>query len=292
MSLYIDNFILENHLNINGKNKYLNSFILRVIKPTIFEFHLNKSLNKYMLTKEYIKELKNNGNGAIEHLIEENKTNSGSLVFILKSLGQLPKNFDSSFLPNLTTHKNSEVRFLAVKNIGKLEDEQNIQLLSYISKHDNNTTVRREAISSIGRIRKEIVKPYLIEALKDEDPKVVCQAIRGLLVFKGKGIDDPLKKLINHENEMVRTVIYKEFFASQKTLKNQPHTESYDYLKNVVVNGDTIETMRLLEDESVHLTFTSPPYYNARDYSIYPSYKVYLDFLANVFKEVHRITKE
>jgi DNA modification methylase len=48
----------------------------------------------------------------------------------------------------------------------------------------------------------------------------------------------------------------------------------------------------LLKDESIHLTFTSPPYYNARDYSIYPSYKHYLEFLADVFKEVHRITKE
>jgi len=32
-------------------------------------------------------------------------------------------------------------------------------------------------------------------------------------------------------------------------------------------------------DESIHLTFTSPPYYNARDYSIYKSYNDYLDFL-------------
>ncbi len=245
-----------------------------------------------MLTKEYIKDLKTNGNGAIGKLVEQHKTNSGSLVFILESLGQLPKNFDSSFLPDLTTHKSSDVRLLAVKNIGKLADEQNIQLLSYISKHDNDTTVRREAISSIGRMRKEIVKPYLVDALQDEDPKVVCQAIRGLLVFKGNGVDEELKKLINHQNEMVRTVIYKEFFATQKTHKNQPHTESYDYLKNVVVNADTIETMKLLEDESIHLTFTSPPYYNARDYSIYPSYKAYLEFLADVFKEVHRITKE
>ena len=68
--------------------------------------------------------------------------------------------------------------------------------------------------------------------------------------------------------------------------------ESYDYLKNVVVNGDTIETMKMLKDESIHLTFTSPPYYNARDYSIYPSYNHYLEFLAETFKEVMRITKE
>lgn len=245
-----------------------------------------------MLTKEYIKEHKNNGNETISKLVSEHKNNISSLLFILESLGKLPKTFDGSFLVDLTNHKSSEVRTMAVKTIGKLTDEDQLQLLAHISKHDNDTTVRREAISSIGRMRSEVAKPYLVEALQDEDPKVVCQAIRGLLVFKGNGVDEELKELINHQNEMVRTVIYKEFFATQKTLKNQPHTESYDYLKNKIVNADTIETMKLVSDESIHLTFTSPPYYNARDYSIYPSYKAYLEFLADVFKEVHRITKE
>src|SRR5690606_9462952 len=36
---------------------------------------------------------------------------------------------------------------------------------------------------------------------------------------------------------------------------------------------------------------TSPPYYNARDYSFYNSYEEYLEFLRDVFKEVHRLTK-
>ena len=47
-----------------------------------------------------------------------------------------------------------------------------------------------------------------------------------------------------------------------------------------------------MPDDSVHLSFTSPPYYNARDYSTYPSYEHYLDFLVSVFREVHRVTKE
>jgi len=245
-----------------------------------------------MLTKEYIKNLKNNGNGDIGHLIQKYR-DSGSLVFILENLGQLPKDFDGSFLPDLLSHKNSNVRLWAVKTIGKLGNEEYFPILKQTALMDNNTTVRREAVSSIGRMRNKKGQSILIEILKDKDPKIVCQAIRGLLIFKGdSNVDNILKPLLNHENEMVRTIIYKEYFAEHKIKNTQPHAESYDYLKNVVVNADTIETMKLLKDESIHLTFTSPPYYNARDYSIYPSYKSYLEFLADVFKEVLRITKE
>ncbi len=246
-----------------------------------------------MLTKEKIRELKSEGNGAIGKLVREHRTSNPYVLNILENLGQLPNNFDGSFLPELLDSKSSDVRFWTVKNLGKLTDDDYLKTLKKVATTDTDTNVRREAVSSIGRMRNPKAKKILVEILQDTDPKIVCQAIRGLLVFKGdKEVDEHLQALINHQNEMVRTVIYKEFFASQKTLSNQPHTESFDYLKNVVVNGDTIETMKLLQDESIHLTFTSPPYYNARDYSIYPSYKYYLEFLAEVFKEVHRITKE
>jgi DNA modification methylase len=245
-----------------------------------------------MLTKEYIKELKNNGNGAIGHLVKDYQ-DSGSLTFILENLGQLPKDFDGGFLPELLKHKNSTVRLWVIKTIGKLGVEEYLPMLRHTAFNDTDTNVRREAVSSIGRMRTKQGQSILSEVLRDNDPKIVCQAIRGLLVFKGDStIDDSLKPLVNHENEMVRTVIYKEYYAEQKNKNEQPHTESYDYLKNVVVNADTIEAMKLMKNESIHLTFTSPPYYNARDYSIYPSYKAYLEFLANVFQEVHRITKE
>ena len=67
---------------------------------------------------------------------------------------------------------------------------------------------------------------------------------------------------------------------------------SPEFMRNVVVQGDALRVMAHAPDESVHLTFTSPPYYNARDYSRYQSYGEYLDFLESAFREVHRITKE
>jgi len=244
------------------------------------------------LTKEYVREVKTEYTRGIKNLVKDFK-DGGSISFILEKLGRLPKDFDGSFLPDLLQHKSANVRLWAVKTIGKLANEEYLNLLKTVIQNEQDTSVRRETVSSIGRMRNPKAKTILIETLNDSDPKIVCQAIRGLLVFKGDlDVNLKLQELINHQNEMVRTVIYKEYYSKDKAQSSQPHNESYEYLKNVVINGDTIEAMKLLKDESVHLTFTSPPYYNARDYSIYPSYKNYLEFLSDVFKEVHRITKE
>jgi len=245
-----------------------------------------------VLTKEYVNELKIAGNGAFSEAIR-NLKDSGSIAFLLQELGRLPKDFDGNLLIPLLHNENSEVRLWAVKNLGKLADIKYLQALSKIAKEDSDSMVRREAVSSIGRMRDSQNISILIEILNDSDPKIVSQAIRGLLVFKNNRIvDNNLRRLINHPNEMIQTVIHKEYFAKSTSKDKQPHTESYNFLKNVVVNGDVKDILKLVPDESIHLTFTSPPYYNARDYSIYPSYKEYLEFLAAVFREIYRITKE
>jgi DNA modification methylase len=246
-----------------------------------------------MLTKEYITELKHRGNCDIADLVNAQR-DVGTINFILENLGQLPADFHADFLYNLLKHNHSQVRLNAVKNIGKLNGKSDVQSLILLYQKETDTGVRREIVSSIGRQRKCANKPLLYNFLNDEDPKIVCQAIRGLLVFENdKEVEEHLRPLVNHPNEMVRTVIYKEYFAKEKTKKDTlPHAETYDFLKNVVVNADVLEALKVVPDESVHLTFTSPPYYNARDYSIYPSYQAYLEFLDRVFQETHRITKE
>jgi DNA modification methylase len=246
-----------------------------------------------MLTKEYITELKQRGNGDIAALLKA-QHDVGSINFILENLGQLPDNFNSTFLYSLLSNNHPQIRLNAVKNIAKLNGKSDTASLYSLYQKEPDTSVRREIVSAIGRQRKCKNKPLLYKFLKDKDPKIICQAIRGLLVFENdKEVEKHLRPLVNHENEMVRTVIYKEYFAKEKTNKNSmPHAETYDFLKNVVVNADVLEALKFVPDESVHLTFTSPPYYNARDYSIYPSYQAYLEFLDKVFQETHRITKE
>lgn len=246
-----------------------------------------------MLTKEYVSEIKSNGNGDLKKLVDS-KNDDKSIVFILENLGYLPDDFDDSWVQDLLHSKNKKIRLNAIKTIGKVKNENNISVLLQIAKRDVSTDVRREAVSSIGRMRSKKAIGVLIEMLDDNDPKIVSQAIRGLLVFKGdEKIDKRLKVLLNHENETIQTVIRKEYFSKKNTSKDKlKHPNSYDYLKNTVVLGDVRDTLKIIPDESFHLTFTSPPYYNARDYSIYPSYKAYLKFLEEVFKLTFDKTKE
>lgn len=57
--------------------------------------------------------------------------------------------------------------------------------------------------------------------------------------------------------------------------------------------GDTVDVLRThVPDSSVNLIFTSPPYFNARDYSQYLSLDEYLGFIQSVFHECFRVLED
>ena len=161
-----------------------------------------------------------------------------------------------------------------------------------ILESDAATLLKREAMSSIGRKRDPQLKAILIKYTADHNPEVAMQAIRGLLVFRNDPIvREYLATMCEHQNDMIREVVQQEIYGSAP-VEEDSHVTSPNFMKNVVVQGDVLEVLKSVPDRAIHLTFTSPPYYNARDYSIYKNYDEYLDFLEKVFSEVHRITKE
>jgi DNA modification methylase len=246
-----------------------------------------------MVTKQEIYNLKTNDLDALYSLLN-NRSSNNDIVYILDNLGRLPNKFDSSVFVPLLNSNNESIRYLAIKNIGKISNNEFIEHLIARYKIENNSKIRREIVSSIGRMRSKEAIPVLINLLNDEDPKVVLQAIRALLVFKtNPEIKEVLLKLRNHPNETIQYVINKEYCSPSANKGNTiKHVEFPSFMKNVVVHGDVRDILAIVPDDSVHLTFTSPPYYNARDYSTYQSYDEYLKFLETVFKEVYRITKE
>jgi DNA modification methylase len=252
---------------------------------------MNRAILSQKINGELIDRLKNDPK-AFSSFIQNQ--NDGIIIYVLEKLGRLENDYIKEPLLNLLNHVNENIRALSIKNLAKLKDVNLLSTFTKYANEDESTSVRREAVSAIGRLRNEKAIPVLIDLLKDRDPKVVMQAIRGLLVFSYKeNVKNELKKLLNHPNELIREVINKEINGVQYQSKDrQKHDEFPEFLRNTVVHGDVQEIIKYVPDESVHLTFTSPPYYNARDYSIYQSYDEYLSFLEKVFKEVHRITKE
>lgn len=252
---------------------------------------MNRATLSKQVNKETISELKNNTQALLSFLQNQN---DGTIVYILEKLGRLRNGYSKEPLLNLLNSPNENVRALAVKNLAKISDISMLSIFVKYASNDISTQVRREAVSAIGRLRNPKVIPALIKFLADKDPKVVMQAIRGLLVFPNKPeVRQELKKLLNHPNELIKEVINKEVNGfTYKSNSTQKHDRFPSFMQNTVVHGDVQEVLKFVPDESIHLTFTSPPYYNARDYSIYQSYDEYLNFLEKVFKQVHRVTKE
>ena len=247
-----------------------------------------------MLTKELI-ETKKSESDALFFIRTLAPTNDEQTLSIaLENLGRLPRDFNGSLLAQLLQHPNPKIRLLAVKNLGKLNDSSWFDIVSELATSEDNTLTRREAISTIGRMRTEKAIPVLSQFLHDKDPKVILQSIRALLYFKKlPEVQSAFLSLTNHPNSEIQDVIRKELHSEHKKgSRDRTHPLSPDALKNALVYADVRETLQHVPDESIHLTFTSPPYYNARDYTIYPSYDDYLTFLEDVFKAVHRITKE
>ncbi|MCL5674097.1 MAG: HEAT repeat domain-containing protein [Deltaproteobacteria bacterium] len=252
---------------------------------------MNRLVLSKQINREQIDIMKNDTEALLSFLEDQN---DGTIVYVLEKLGRLENGYSKQPLLNLLNNKNGTIRSLAIKNLAKIGDVSLLDTFVNFAKQDESTEVRRESVSAIGRLRNEKTIPALIKLLSDKDPKVVMQAIRGLLVFSNNNqIKKELSKLLEHPNELIKEVIGKEINGVSYGSKNSgKHDEFPTYLKNTIVHGDVVETLKYVPDESIHLTFTSPPYYNARDYSIYQSYNEYLKFLEEVFKEVHRVTKE
>ncbi len=227
----------------------------------------------------------------IEEDIRLNFDNAKKTLLNLKKIGKIDNDFPYDIFMELLEHKNRDVRIEAIKNLGKYGGDYIEESLIQHFYTETDSLVKRECISSLGRQRNYQRVTFFTSVLQDKDPKIVLQAIRALLVFKNdEFVKNELLQIKEHPNEMIKEVIEIEF--KEKRKKNIHHHSFVNpKLKNIIVNGDVIDTLKLLDEESIHLTFTSPPYYNARDYSFYSSYQEYLEFLRSVFKETHRVTK-
>ena len=61
--------------------------------------------------------------------------------------------------------------------------------------------------------------------------------------------------------------------------------------KNIIHNMDCIKGSALLDDNSIDVTVTSPPYFNAREYSQWGTVENYMNDMTELFTNIYRATK-
>jgi len=89
----------------------------------------------------------------------------------------------------------------------------------------------------------------------------------------------------------------KEILETAQPIFSGKKTEKKDIvisnLNNMVIEGNSVETLKKLPKESINLIFTSPPYYNAKpEYSEYSTYDEYLELMRKIIKGSHRVLSE
>jgi len=60
-------------------------------------------------------------------------------------------------------------------------------------------------------------------------------------------------------------------------------------LHHKLILGDSENVLKSFPDNSIHLAVTSPPYFNAREYTQWPTLQEYLDKMREIFTEVFRV---
>ena len=91
-------------------------------------------------------------------------------------------------------------------------------------------------------------------------------------------------------NNVITEIISKfDENETQTSMSFNISTPDYTIINSCCLKG--LENMKN-DNKKIHLTITSPPYYNVKDYVTYKNYKEYLDTLKNVFTLIHDITED
>lgn len=184
----------------------------------------------------------------------------------------------------------SEIDLAHIKALGKQKNKKNLNIL--IELYQNPSVLlelKREVVSSIGRQSdKRAVASFIANNFKS--PKnsmdMIYQFYRTCLKNDADVQFQELAGAIEayYANEVIQKM--KAFHHFKKEGGRFIETAA-DILEPTLLVGDCEHTLRAIKPESVKLVFTSPPYYNAREYSVFRSYEDYLIKMKAVLEQCH-----
>lgn len=181
----------------------------------------------------------------------------------------------------------------SIKKMGKVHTDEMFENLLNLYKSELTVEEKREVVSSIGR-QKDIDKVYVFlleNAFLPNYMDVIYQMFRTVLVYykkdmRFKELGDKMLKY--YDNEIMHKMF--SYKMAPKFNKNRLHISSIE--KPLLLKGNNVDSMKKIKNGDINLIFTSPPYYNAREYSDYINYQNYLDSLQKTFEECNRILED
>ena len=152
-----------------------------------------------------------------------------------------------------------------------------------------------------GKKRKIVIKPKVDVVVISDDNLVETNREYLKEIFTQEQIEE-LKKRYTIDKESREKNVYNFIDAYRCMIKRQFNEEMqscayYQLLNRLTVNPEKVkvvwsgclQALRRLPSESVGHMVTSPPYYNAREYSTWPNLQAYLDDMREIISECHRV---
>ena len=98
------------------------------------------------------------------------------------------------------------------------------------------------------------------------------------------------EEYVSYFDRIYCKIIKKKYQAQYR----KSHKKFNNWINNTesnlkIVWGDSLNVLKKMDSESIHLMVTSPPYYNAREYSQWKNINDYLDDMKEILKETYRV---
>ena len=133
-------------------------------------------------------------------------------------------------------------------------------------------------------------KGHYSSHINKKKPCVIAKAISEKIHETKCNYIDDLDK-IDDVGAFDTTSYVSDAIVSDITATEEYKIETSDY---TIIHSCCIQGLTQLKNnkQKIHLTITSPPYYNVKDYVVYHDYTEYLNTLKNVFTLVYEITED
>jgi len=131
----------------------------------------------------------------------------------------------------------------------------------------------------------EISRSYLEETFPDKKRR--AEFLQKIDYLK---IETNRKNIIDKFTEIYIDFVKKDFQNKYKNTNKQ----LVDFIEKKddgvkIIWGNCFDAMRGMKSESIHLMVTSPPYYNAREYSQWKNLNNYLEEMREIIREAYRV---